>query len=101
MDAASALSIFRNILEKYVIFNAEEWEEFTKHLTFSKLKKKQHFATADTVCDKFGFVVTGSVRYYHIINGDDITSYFSFEEEFVSSYKSFLTKKPTILTYRH
>lgn len=96
MDAITALTIFRKHLERYVIFTAEEWEAFVKYLTFSKLKKKQHFSTADTVCDKFGFVVSGSVRYYHIINGEEITNYFSFEEEFVSSYKSFLTKKPTI-----
>jgi CRP-like cAMP-binding protein len=96
MDAATALTIFRKHLERYVIFNAEEWEAFVQHLTFTKLKKKQHYATADTVCDKFGFLVSGSVRYYHIINGEDITSYFSFEQEFTSSYKSFLTRTPTI-----
>jgi len=98
MDAATALSIFRTYLERYVTFNTEEWTTFVQHLTFSKLKKKQHFATADTVCDKFGFLVSGSVRYYHIINGEDITSYFSFEQEFTSSYKSFLTRTP-IITY--
>lgn len=96
MDAPTALIIYRNYLERYVTFNTEEWEAFVQHLTFSKLKKKQHYATADTVCDKFGFLVSGAVRYYHIINGEDITSYFSFESEFTSSYKSFLTRTPTI-----
>ena len=96
MDAATALTIYRTYLERYVTFNTEEWEAFVQHLTFSKLKKKQHYATADTICDKFGFLVSGSVRYYHIINGEDITSYFSFEQEFASSYKSFLTRTPTI-----
>lgn len=96
MDTTIALTIFRKAIAQYVVFTEEEWEAFTQHLAFSKLKKKQHFATADTVCDKFGFVVSGSVRYYHLINGDDITSYFSFEEDFASSYKSFLTRTPTI-----
>jgi CRP-like cAMP-binding protein len=96
MDTATALTIFRKAIAQYVVFNEEEWQVFTQHLTFSKLKKKQHFATADTVCDKVAFVVLGSVRYYHLINGDDITSYFSFEEDFASSYKSFLTRTPTI-----
>jgi len=96
MDAATALTIFRRAITPYTVFNDDEWTEFIKHLSFSKLKKKQHFATADTICDKFAFVVSGSVRYYHIINGEDITSYFSFEEEFTSSYKSFLTRTPTI-----
>jgi len=96
MDAATALTIFRKAITPYAVFNDEEWAEFIKYLTLSKLKKKQHFATADTICDKFAFVVSGAVRCYHIINGEDITSYFSFEEEFVSSYKSFLTRTPTI-----
>ena len=96
MDTATALIIFRKAILPYVVFNEDEWQEFTRLLTFTKLKKKQHFATADTICDKIGFVVTGSVRYYHIVNGEDITNYFSFEEDFASSYKSFLTRTPTI-----
>jgi len=96
MDTATALIIFRKAIVPYVIFNEDEWQEFTKLLTFTRLKKKQHFATADTICDKIGFVVTGSVRYYHIVNGEDITNYFSFEEDFASSYKSFTTQTLTI-----
>jgi len=96
MDTATALIIFRKAILPYVVFNEDEWQEFTRLLTFTKLKKKQHFATADTICDKIGFVVTGSVRYYHIVNGEDITNYFSFEEDFASSYKSFTTQTLTI-----
>jgi len=96
MDTATALIIFRKAILPYVVFNEDEWQEFTSLLTFTKLKKKQHFATADTICDKIGFVVTGSVRYYHIVNGEDITNYFSFEEDFASSYKSFTTQTLTI-----
>jgi len=96
MDAATALTLYREYLERYITFSQEEWDVFVQHLTFSKLKKKQHFVTADAVCNKFGFLVSGAVRYYHLINGDDITSYFSFEQEFTSSYKSFVTQTPTI-----
>jgi CRP-like cAMP-binding protein len=39
-------------------------------------------------------VLTGSVRYFHIKDGQDITNYFSFENDFTSSYKSFLTLLP-------
>jgi len=94
MDTSTALIIYRRHLERYIVFNADEWEVFAGHLTFSKLKKKQHFAMADAVCDKIGFIVSGSVRYYHVINGEDKTGYFSFENEFTTSYKSFLTQKP-------
>ncbi|MCC8423909.1 Crp/Fnr family transcriptional regulator [Mucilaginibacter sp. UR6-11] len=98
MDSSIALISFRKSLEKFVEFNEAEWIVFTQHLTFSTLKKKQYFAECDKVCDKIAFIVTGSVRYFHMKDGLDITGYFSFENEFVSSYKSYLTRQPS-LTY--
>jgi len=43
-------------------------------------------------------MIKGTVRYFHIKDGQEITGYFSFENEFVTSYKSFLTGLPG-LTY--
>jgi len=98
MDALTSaqLNTFRGYIEPYVTFNEAEWIVFTQYLTLATYKKKQHFAEAGKVCNYFGFVLTGSVRYYHLKDGVDITGYFSFENEFVSSYKSFLTGEPCI-----
>jgi CRP-like cAMP-binding protein len=97
MDALTSaqLNVFRECLEKYISFNEAEWIVFAQHLSLATYKKKQHFAEAGSICRHFGFVLTGSVRYYHIINGNDVTGYFSFEKEYVSSYKSFLTGEPS------
>ena len=94
MDTLTALQNFRETLKKFVEFNEAEWIVFTQHLSFSSLKKKHYFAEAEKVCDKVGFIASGSVRYFHIKDGQDITGYFSFENEFVSSYKSYLTALP-------
>lgn len=94
MDTSAALQIFRGHLRIYIDFNEAEWILFSQHLSFAKLKKKQYFAESDKVCNKVGFIVKGSVRYYHIKDGEDITGYFSFENEFLSSYKSYLTGLP-------
>jgi CRP-like cAMP-binding protein len=94
MDQVTALNIFREQLKKYVDFNEAEWILFTQHLAFSSLKKKHYFAVPEKICDKVGFILTGSVRYYHLKDGQDITGYFSFENEFLSSYKSYLTGQP-------
>jgi CRP-like cAMP-binding protein len=98
MDALTSaqLNAFRKGLEPYVVFNEAEWIVFIQHISIKSYKKKQHFAEAGKVCNYVGFVLLGSVRYYHIINGNDITGYFSFENEFVSSYKSFLTGEPGV-----
>ena len=94
MDTSAALQIFREQLKKYVEFNEAEWILFTQHLSFSGLKKKRYFAEHGMSCDKVGFILKGSVRYFHIKDGEEITGYFSFENEFLSSYKSYLTGQP-------
>ena len=94
MDTSKALAIFRETIKKFVDFNEAEWILFTQHLKFSSLKKKHYFAEFGKVCDKVGFIASGSVRYFNIKDGQEITGYFSFENEFVSSYKSYLTGTP-------
>lgn len=93
MERSAALNIFRKHLDKYVVFNEAEWIVFTSYLNHSVLKKKHYFAEPDKVSDKVGFTITGSVRYFYIKDGQDITGYFSFENEFISSYKSYLTQQ--------
>ena len=66
MDSATALNIFREQLKKYADFNEAEWILFTQHLyACSSLKKKHYFAEHGKVCDKVGFILKGSVRYFH------------------------------------
>jgi len=96
MEISEALATFRKSIEKYVVFNEAEWIVFTQYLKFYALKKKYYFAEPGKICDKVGFIVTGSVRYFSVKDGQEITGYFSFEHEFVSSYKSYLTKQPGV-----
>ncbi len=94
METTAALNIFREQIKKYVEFNEAEWIVLIPHLDFRKIKKKKYFIEPGAVCKEFGFIASGSVRYYHIKDGEEITGYFSFEHEFVSSYKSYLTQQP-------
>src|SRR6187402_2053054 len=94
MEQSAALTIYREFLAQYVVFNEAEWIVFTQHLTFSSLKKKQFYAVPEKICDKVGFIVSGTMRYFYMKDGQDITNYFSFENELVSSYKSYLTNQP-------
>jgi CRP-like cAMP-binding protein len=94
MEVATALNIFRQAIARFVDLNEAEWIVFTQHLKFSLLKKKHLFAEQDKPCDKFGFIVKGAVRYYHVIGGEEITRYFSFEKEFVAAPKSYFLGTP-------
>lgn len=84
-------------MQPFAVFTNDEWDLFCSYLEFVSLKKKAYFSEAGKVCNHFGFINKGSVRYFHMTNdGTDITGYFSFENEFMSSYKSFLTRQPSL-----
>jgi CRP-like cAMP-binding protein len=86
--------LFREEVSKFVVFTDEEWQVVTRYCKCGQVKKKQHLTEKSKVCDYIGFITSGSVRYYHIKDGEEITGYFSFEREFTSSYSSFLTRRP-------
>ncbi|WP_406825793.1 Crp/Fnr family transcriptional regulator [Pedobacter sp. KACC 23697] len=94
MDKQAQLEAFRKGIAQFVTFNDTEWEIFTPYLSFSNLSKKEHFAVEGKVCDYMCFITRGAVRYYHIKDGQEITGYFSFENELMSAYKSFLKRTP-------
>lgn len=93
---AEALLVFRKALEQFVHFTEEEWLLFSLHLTAVNYKKKEHFARQGEICNHMAFILNGSLRYYLIKDGADITGYFSFRGELASSYKSFLTRQPAV-----
>ncbi len=94
MDTLTALQKFREHVESYVPVNDMEWRALAPHLEVSTLKKKKYFAEPGKICNHIGLVVKGAVRYFLVKDGEEITGYFSFENELLSSYKSFLTRQP-------
>lgn len=91
------LNIFRDYLSSFVVFNDQEWGIFSEHLFLRKLKKKALFVESGRVCNEVGFILKGSARYFHVKDGEEVTTYFSLENDLVSSYKSFLTHQPSLL----
>ncbi|PWK80290.1 CRP-like cAMP-binding protein [Mucilaginibacter oryzae] len=94
MDSLIALNKFRQYFEKFVPLTDGEWHALSQYLTVDHLKKKKFYVEAGKICDQIGLVVKGAVRYYHVKDGEEITGYFSFENDMLSSYKSFLTLTP-------
>ena len=96
MDTLTALNKFREHAESFVPLNEAEWLALVPLLEISTLQKKKNFAEPGKVCNHIALIVKGSVRFFHIKDGEEITGYFCFENEFTSSYKSFLTRQPSI-----
>ncbi|WP_183566233.1 Crp/Fnr family transcriptional regulator [Mucilaginibacter sp. SP1R1] len=94
MDTLTALNKFREYVAMFVLLDETEWQQLVPYLEISILKKKKNFADPGKVCNQVGLVVKGAVRYFNVKDGEEITGYFSFENELLSSYKSFLTRQP-------
>ncbi|MET0392585.1 MAG: Crp/Fnr family transcriptional regulator [Chitinophagaceae bacterium] len=90
------LPVVREQMSKLVMFSNEEWAVISKHLRLMTLKKKAHFTRSGEVCDHLGLILSGSLRLYHLKDGEDRTGYFGLPNDFVSSYKSFLKHEPGI-----
>lgn len=95
-ETGSKICLFRNVVEQFVPLSDEEWLIFQDHLQLLTLKKKEYFARPAAVCNHIGLIISGSVRYFHVKDGNEITGFFSVENEMVSSYKSFLTRQPAM-----
>lgn len=86
---------FRKSVEQFVVFADDEWDIFNGYLYLKTVKKKGYFVETGNVCNEVGFILRGFVRYFHLKDGEEITGYFSFENEFASAYSSFLTRRPS------
>jgi CRP-like cAMP-binding protein len=93
-----ALVLYRQQMEKFVTFTGPEWALFSQQLYRRDVRKRETLVQHGQVCDEVGFILSGSFRFYFIKEGTEISNYFSFQGELVSSYQSFLKRAPSFPT---
>ena len=89
--------IFRKHLEQFVTFTDREWKIFSEELYIKSVRKKRRFISEGKVCDEVGFILDGSFRFYFMKDGIEISNYFSFQNELISSYRSFLKREKSLI----
>lgn len=87
-DLAPIISLLNNIHP----LNEIERDTLQKELKTRKISKGEYFIKPNQVATEIAFVLKGIMRVYQIVDGKELTSYFSYAERnpFVSSYPSFL-----------
>lgn len=85
----------RVFIEQRVKLEEDAWEDFQSCLGYLQLKKKDHFLREGQICRQVGFIVKGYVRLYYLLNGEEITKDFNFENFFCGSYASFSMQQPS------
>lgn len=82
-----------NHFEKYIKLSNELKNELSNRITFKIFNKGELVHNADKICTKSYFIQSGLLRTYFIKDGKEISEYFSSENEWVNSPKSFMQQQ--------
>lgn len=88
----------RDFIQNFLKLTDDEWEMLLPFLKIRKLKKHEYFVTEGEISNEVGFVLEGMLRHFYTKQGEEKTTYFYFENHFISSYISCVTHKPSLVT---
>lgn len=74
----------------------EAEQKLLDKLKVEELKKGAFLTLHDQVCHRLYFVEQGCLRGYYLKDGREVTHWFAFENDFVTSFYSFITQKPAV-----
>jgi len=76
--------------------NSEECLLLNNLISYRKIKKWDFLISENQVCNEIVFVKSGIMRSFFINSkGDEITNCFTFKNEFMTAFSSFITQSPT------
>ena len=88
-------------IDSIVSLNSEEWDSLRNDISFVHLKKGDFFLQEGAVCKEIAFIDKGALIYSRSLdNGDEITSDFAFENEWVTNNYSRLNNSPSNLNIK-
>lgn len=84
-------------LDQIATISNEDWDFFTSKLQRRAIPKKTNFLKLDEIENYISFIESGVVRLYIPKENPEkeITFGFSFKDQFISAYDSFLTQTPS------
>lgn len=88
----------RHSIERFVTLTDTEWEMLLPFLKIKTLNKHELLCAEGELANEVGFVLDGMLRHFYTKDGEEKTTYFYFENHFVSSYISCVTRQPSLLT---
>lgn len=87
--------ILHKISENYYPLSIKGQNELTKDIRVLVLEKNTVLVKEGQYSDKAYFIFKGCARAYYLKDGKEITDWFAFEDEFISSIISFFTNQPS------
>ncbi len=86
----------KQYLDNIAPLNEFEWDLAQALFKEEKIVKDECFVKSDEICTKIAFIEKGLFQLYYVLDGEENTTLFFSENQFVTDYYSFLTKTPCI-----
>lgn len=80
----------RLAISNFIEFADSEWLEFSEDFVEKKIDKGDFLITEGDYCNYVGFINQGLLNYYYLVDGKKYIRGFFFDNDFISSYTSFL-----------
>ena len=94
----NSFSILRNHIEAFCKLTEADWDLLLPHLEIKNIRKNELFIAEGKRAFEVAFVIEGMFRQYYTKDGEEKTTYFFFENHFMTSYISCITAKPSLIT---
>jgi CRP-like cAMP-binding protein len=92
----SVIHQFLQHLNNYVQLSTEAQDALYSCLEEVTYNKNEYLVTEGKVCRYLYFLQDGALRGFYNLEGKEITYWFAFEEDFVTSFYSFISQKPAV-----
>jgi CRP-like cAMP-binding protein len=97
----SNMDKFKHFLQSFAPITDNEFQKATTFFTSQPLKKGDYFVKQNTVCRHIGFILKGTLRTFYTNNkAEETTSCFCSENDFTTSYTSFVSQQPSTLSIK-
>ncbi len=81
--------------EQFINLTDEEFETVYNYMSFKTLKRREVLLEIGTVCNHTYFIGEGLIRYYHDVDGEEVTGQFFFEGGWYIDFESFISGDPS------
>ncbi len=83
--------------KRWFRFPKRSWDLLDQYFEPIVVKKKSYLLSNESKCDFVAYIVSGSIRHFHIKSGDEKTCDISFENSWVTDFHSFNAGTPSIM----
>lgn len=91
---------FLDFTGQFISLDKGEQQALEKHLRVRTFAKGEHLLKQGAISRAFFFNLSGFVRLYYLVDGEERTAYFYQEGVFISAYSSFMHQTPATFSFQ-